>query len=143
MRRRSAAPARPSYGPSKPADPLEAATRCRCRDPEGKMWVYLNSRCAFRDEHRQWETYGFTQNSISVTTAEYHRAWLNGDFNDTLPPEGRPGYRHPVTSQVRTGPEPEPAPAAARRAPTKRASRARPTTRKPQPVPIAEEALWT
>jgi hypothetical protein len=80
---------------------MEAASRCRCGDPEGRKWVYLNARCAFRDTHKPWDSYGFTRNSLMVAAEKYHSAWLAGDYNDTLPPECRPGYRHPITSEVR------------------------------------------
>jgi hypothetical protein len=84
---------RPKYGPSKPADPTEAATRCRCGDPDGRTWIYLNARCANRANHLPWEDYGFTRNNLALITEEYHRAWLSGELNDTLAPEMRPGYR--------------------------------------------------
>jgi hypothetical protein len=73
--------------------PEAMLARCRCNDPDGTQWVYLNAFCPNRDQHRPWDDYGFTQNSLMKATAEYHRAWLAGELNADIPAEARPGYR--------------------------------------------------
>lgn len=61
---------------TRPRDLEECARRCRCADPEGRQWVYLNAFCPNRDTHQPWEEYGFTQNGISRAATEYQRDWL-------------------------------------------------------------------
>lgn len=81
-------------------DRVAATARCRCQDPRGLMWIYLNAYCLHRDSHRPWDDYGFPETSIVVSAREYARAWLAGEYNDTTPPEARPGYRPPSRKET-------------------------------------------
>jgi hypothetical protein len=76
-----------------PVDVDDCTRRCRCQDPEGKMWIYLNAFCRFRDSHKPLEDYGFPMNSTQVTTIQYHEDFMSGVLNDQLEPHMRPGYR--------------------------------------------------
>lgn len=58
------------------------------------MWIYLNAFCLNRNYHPdRVEVFGYPQTSIMVSAREYARAWLAGEYNDTIAPECRPGYR--------------------------------------------------
>jgi hypothetical protein len=75
------------------ATDAERLARCRCSDPEGRMWIYLNAFCPNRENHLKLEAYGFPKNSINISTRQYHDDWMSGRLNDTIPPESWPGYR--------------------------------------------------
>lgn len=75
-------------------DRADCTRRCRCQDPTGRIWMYLNAFCLYRDNHlSRVEDYGYPQTSIVTSAAEYARAWLAGEYNDSIAPECRPGYR--------------------------------------------------
>lgn len=76
-----------------PVDRFECATRCRCQDPEGHKWIYLNAFCAYAGSHRPHIGYGYPRARFLLDAAEYRRAWLAGELDDGLPEYARPGYR--------------------------------------------------
>jgi hypothetical protein len=77
----------------------EASTkRCRCQDPEGKIWIYLSPFCLFRDGHKRLVEYGYPKNSTNTATEQYHSDWMSGKMNDILAEDARPGYRPPPRS---------------------------------------------
>jgi len=41
------------------ASDQERLEHCRCSDPEGRKWIYLNAFCPNRENHLPWEDYGF------------------------------------------------------------------------------------
>lgn len=80
--------------------PADLAARCRCQDPEGRQWIYLNAFCPYRDQHLPWDDYGFCHRGIMLAAAHYHQTWLAGELNDDIPAEARPGYRPPRAPHV-------------------------------------------
>lgn len=97
----------------KPIDPLAAAANCRCQDPQARNGhLYLSPFCAYVEQHKPLAEYGFPLDPISTGAAEYHRAWMAGEMNDSLPPESWPGYRRPDRAEANPVPASEPAPSA-------------------------------
>jgi hypothetical protein len=67
---------------------------CRCQDHAARSGtIYLNAFCPHVAEHKPLADYGYPQTALLVGVAEYHRAWMAGEYNDSLPPNARPGYR--------------------------------------------------